>query len=178
MIIYVSGGCKNGKSSHAEDWAIRLSGGKPLYYIATMIPHDDEDRARIRRHIESRAGKNFITIERGRDIAGVIPELDTGGTYLMDSITALLGNEMFHDGIIDADAAERTVRDLKALAGSVANIVFVSDFIYADQGLYDEFTDGYLQGLAHIDRSMAEIADCVVEIVLAQPIIYKGSLPE
>ena len=178
MIIYVSGGCKNGKSSLAEDWAIRLSGGKPLYYIATMIPHDDEDHARIKRHIESRADKDFITIECGRDIAGIIPELDTDGTFLMDSVTALLGNEMFHDGIIDTDAAQRTAEQLKELAGAVSNIVFVSDFIFADQGLYDEFTDGYLQGLAYIDRSVAEISDCVVEVVLTQPVIYKGSLPK
>ena len=51
MIIYVSGGCKNGKSSLAEDWAKTLSGGKPLYYIATMIPHDSEDNARIERPV-------------------------------------------------------------------------------------------------------------------------------
>ena len=178
MIIYVSGGCKNGKSSLAEDWAGKLRGSEPLYYIATMIPHDDEDRARIKRHIASRAGKDFITIECGKNISEIIPQLDKKGTYLMDSVTALLGNEMFQGEIIDKDAGKRVADDLCKLANSVKNIVFVSDFIFSDQGMYDDFTDGYLKALAEIGIELAKISDCVVEVVLTNPIIYKGELPK
>ena len=51
MTIFLSGGCKNGKSTLAQHAAKKLAGDGPLYYIATMIPHDEEDRARIRRHL-------------------------------------------------------------------------------------------------------------------------------
>ena len=54
MSVFISGGCKNGKSFYAQ--RIAKAGGAPLYYIATMIPHDEEDLARIRRHRDERAG--------------------------------------------------------------------------------------------------------------------------
>lgn len=56
MTVFLSGGCKNGKSTLAEQIAVHLSRPGRLYYLATMIPHDEEDRARIARHVESRAG--------------------------------------------------------------------------------------------------------------------------
>ncbi|MBQ2041889.1 MAG: bifunctional adenosylcobinamide kinase/adenosylcobinamide-phosphate guanylyltransferase, partial [Firmicutes bacterium] len=68
MTIFISGGCKNGKSTIAEDCCAALACGGPLYYIATMQAYDDEDRARIKRHQNSRAGKGFITIEQPRDL--------------------------------------------------------------------------------------------------------------
>ena len=47
MNVLISGGCKNGKSFFAQQLAAELAAGRPLYYIATMIPRDDEDRARM-----------------------------------------------------------------------------------------------------------------------------------
>ena len=32
MKILISGGCKNGKSSYAQDLAVQLADGGPLYY--------------------------------------------------------------------------------------------------------------------------------------------------
>lgn len=49
MNIFISGGCKNGKSYHAQELARDMAreNSLPLYYLATMIPTDEEDRARI-----------------------------------------------------------------------------------------------------------------------------------
>ena len=47
MNYFLSGGAKNGKSSLAQDIVCAQPG--PRYYLATMIPHDDEDLLRIRR---------------------------------------------------------------------------------------------------------------------------------
>ena len=69
MIVFISGGAKNGKSSFAQDLAVRLARGGKRYYIATMIPCDEEDRDRIRHHIADRDGLGFETLEQGRDIA-------------------------------------------------------------------------------------------------------------
>ena len=65
MTVFLSGGCKNGKSTLAEQIAVHLSRPGRLYYLATMIPQDEEDRARITRHVESRAGLGFQTVECG-----------------------------------------------------------------------------------------------------------------
>lgn len=177
MKIFISGGCKNGKSSLAESCTCALSGGGSLYYLATMIPHDREDEERIERHVASRAGKGFITIERGRAITKCLETADPKGAFLLDAVTSLFSNEMFHDGIVDLDAAQRTADELKALAESVENIVFVSDYIYSDDVQYDEYTEAYRKGLALCDRTLAEVCDTVVEVCAGHPIVYKGKLP-
>ena len=106
MNVFISGGCKNGKSMFAQEIARDMAREQevPLYYLATMIPGDDEDRARIRRHIGEREGWGFTTIEQGRDILDALSQegVDSGGVFLLDSVTALLSNEMFRpDGITD-----------------------------------------------------------------------------
>ena len=74
MNVFISGGCKNGKSMYAQNIArdMAQSQNVPLYYIATMIPTDDEDRARIRRHLSERDGWGFETIEQGRRICDAL----------------------------------------------------------------------------------------------------------
>ena len=97
MNLFISGGCKNGKSFFAQEEAKKQAEekGVPLYYLATMIPADDEDRARIKRHLAERDGWGFTTIEQGRNICGALEKGEPEGVFLLDSVTALLSNEMF-----------------------------------------------------------------------------------
>lgn len=93
MIVLITGGAKNGKSSLAQNLAVKLAEGGKRYYIATMIPSDQEDRDRIRRHIADRDGWASETVEQGRDIAKVLTKADPNGSFLLDSVTALLLND-------------------------------------------------------------------------------------
>ena len=122
MRVFFCGGCKNGKSTLAERTVKALAGDGPLYYIATMIPHDEEDRARIRRHVAQRAGMGFITLEQGRNILGCLDKAGPEGAFLLDSVTALLSNEMFlPDGGFDPDAGDRVGAELRELASRAKN---------------------------------------------------------
>ena len=47
MRILLVGGSKSGKSSLAQEIAIKLADGGPKYYWATMEPTDREDDERI-----------------------------------------------------------------------------------------------------------------------------------
>ncbi|MEG0894098.1 MAG: bifunctional adenosylcobinamide kinase/adenosylcobinamide-phosphate guanylyltransferase, partial [Oscillospiraceae bacterium] len=145
MIVFVSGGCKNGKSTYAEKIAVALSkNAKPLYYIATMSPTDKEDEARIVRHQQSRKGLGFTTIEQPTDIDKIVDKYDVNGTYLLDSTTALLSNEMFlSDGSINKNSADSVSTQLTKLITKVKNIVIVSDYVYSDAVLYDQFIKLY-----------------------------------
>ena len=102
MNIFISGGCKNGKSLHAQELARDMAreNGRPLYYIATMIPHDQEDRDRIVRHLAAREGWGFTTLEQPLDLTALLSrqDVDKAGAFLLDSVTALLSNEMFREG--------------------------------------------------------------------------------
>ena len=62
MLILVSGGSASGKSEFAESLVLQ-SGCDRRYYLATMIPYDEECRRRISRHRKMRAAKGFETIE-------------------------------------------------------------------------------------------------------------------
>lgn len=177
MKMLFSGGCKNGKSTTAENCARALAGDKPLYYLATMIPHDQEDRERIARHVASRAGKGFLTVECGLHITDALAGLDCSGSFLLDAVTSLLSNEMFQGDKVDLSAGERVALELCALAEKVGSIVFVSDYIYSDAIRYDDFTENYRSALALCDRELAKVCDTVVEINLGVPILYKGELP-
>ena len=178
MTVFISGGCKNGKSALAERTAKALAGDSPLYYIATMIPRDQEDEARIRRHVAERDGMGFTTLEQGRNILELLPYAKEGGAFLMDSVTALLSNEMFQPGgVMDWDAGERVAGELAEFACACVNAVFVSDFIYSDAGRYDEYTEAYRRGLALCDKILARVCDTVVEVCSSSYILHKGELP-
>lgn len=116
MTIFISGGCKNGKSTLAEEMARRLAGSGNLYYVATMIPQDGEDMERIRRHVRQRAGKGFQTLEQGRRLEDCLDGACQDGTFLVDSVTALLANEMFPaDGPWDLQAGNGRLRSYAVL---------------------------------------------------------------
>lgn len=183
MNIFISGGCKNGKSYHAQELARSMAqeNNLPLYYLATMIPHDEEDDARIRRHLSEREGWGFDTIEQGVNICGALnvktvsgKEVDPKGVFLLDSVTALLSNEMFTEtGEVDFEAPLRLKQELVEFACKTGNTVFVSDYIYSDSYAFDDFTEPYRKGLALLDRSLACACDRVVEVSYGFKHIYK-----
>ncbi len=175
MSTFISGGCKNGKSTCAQRIAALLDA--PRYYIATMIPRDDEDRERILRHRLDRAGLGFETIECGRDILGALDRANAGGAFLLDSVTALLSNEMFAADGVHADAGTKIASELIEFVRRAPHTVIVSDFIYADATLYDPLTEAYRAALAHIDRQLARHCDNVLECVSGLVVVHKGEMP-
>ena len=174
MNVLITGGAKNGKSHYAQELArdMALEKSVPLYYVATMIPHDEEDEARIKRHIREREGWGFYTIEQGTDIMECLESrktlgepVDRNGVFLLDATTSLLANEMFReDGTFDRYAGERVAAELVSFAESTGNTVFVSDYIYSDARHFDEMTEVYRKALADIDRALAKVCDRVVEV--------------
>ena len=181
MIVFISGGAKNGKTSIGQELAVKLAKGGPHYYVATMIPSDEEDHDRIRRHIEDRVGMGFETIECERNILNCLKYADKSGTFLLDSATALLMNELFLDPIackMDIDAAYRCAEEMVEFVRSVGNAVVVSDYIFSDAQRYDQVTAVYRKCLAHIDRRMAEISDTVIEVSAGNLFVHKGVLPK
>lgn len=180
MTILLSGGAKNGKSHIAQDMALALADGGRHYYVATMIPCDEEDHRRIQHHLADRAGMGFETLECGKDILSCLEGADPNASFLLDSVTALYLNELYPDHETwapDPDAAGRCAAELCEFAGRVKNAVFVTDAISSDAAKYDSFTEMYREGLASIDRALAARCDTVIEMCAGIPIVYKGASP-
>ena len=181
MRIFISGGCKNGKSSHAQRLAIQqCAPGKPLYYLATMVPKDMEDMERIRRHQRERAGYGFETVEVSESLLSVLNgRINPAGSVLLDSITALLSDAMFaDDGTVDMEAYKRLADELLTLLRACPNIVLVSDWIFSDAWRYEALTEAYRKQLAWLDRKMAEACDVVLEATYGNLVTWKGNLGE
>ncbi|MDR1532371.1 MAG: bifunctional adenosylcobinamide kinase/adenosylcobinamide-phosphate guanylyltransferase [Clostridiales bacterium] len=185
MKIFISGGCKNGKSTHAQALALGRrkasrpqaashpqAASRPLYYIATMTPGDEEDQARIARHVEERRGLGFETVEIPRGIETLLEKCDCTGSFLLDSLTALLANEMFSGGF-DPLAPLRIREGLGLIFETVDDIVLVSDYIYSDAWRYDEFTTAYRRGLSALDIFCAQSCDRVLEACCGMVITHK-----
>lgn len=181
MKILILGGSKSGKSSYAERTALRLAKEGKRYYIATMIPFDEEDQKRIENHRNARNGKGFETIEMGRSIHKCLelPDTDPDAVFLVDSITALLLNEWFpdtHSQNADFSGTGRCLESLQNLASSTRDIVLVSDYIFSDAARYDEFTESYRAALASLHIALAESFDVVIELSAGNIICHKGEL--
>jgi adenosylcobinamide kinase/adenosylcobinamide-phosphate guanylyltransferase len=174
--IFISGGCKNGKSTHAQRIAkIQHNQLNKLYYIATMIPKDDEDHARIERHISERKGMGFKTVELPKDIIKLSGICEKNSSILLDSTTALLSNEMFTENKFNPSAHLKIGKELNSVLDIFSDIVIVSDFIYSDSLIYDEWTEAYRKGLAYIDKICAEKCDIVLEAFYGNLIVHKGA---
>ena len=170
MKAFISGGAKNGKTTLGQDLAVYLAAGEKHYYVATMISADAEDDERIRRHIADRAGLDFETIECPRHILSCLDTADRNGVFLLDSVTALLQNEIF-------PPKKNYARELLEFVRSVRSVVLVSDYIFSDAGEYDPMTEQYRRALAGIDRMLARECDTVVELAAGRRIVHKGVLP-
>ena len=175
MKIYITGGCKNGKSTFALNTARSMSGGRPMYYVATMNPSDDEDVDRIKRHRLEREGLGFATLEIYTGIEQCIEKTPLEGVLLVDSITALLANEMFGSGFADGSACMRVTEGLEFVLSRAKDIVMVSDYIYSNAEPFDVYTDMYMSALAAIDRRMAQLCDAVIEMSNGCAMFHKGT---
>ena len=178
MKIFLSGGCKSGKSHYAQRLAQAQKPARqtdPLYYVATMKPVDVEDTQRIDKHRQERDGWGFATIEQPTDIEKILDKCNHNHSFLLDSLTALLANEMFpSNGLVNERADEKIIGGLRQILDKVNNIVIVSDYIYSDALLYESLTEKYRKSLAEVDRAVALNCDVVLEAAYANIVVHKG----
>lgn len=176
MNIFISGGCKNGKSMHAQKLAKEMAEelNVPLYYLATMITKDGEDEARVLRHRQEREGWGFETIEQGKDVCQCLEKVDSNGVFLFDSVTALLENEMFNeDYSFNMEAGSKVSSELLEFASKTGNTVFVSDYVYGDGISYGNLTKEYMKALSTCDKALAQKCDKVIEVSYNSIIEFK-----
>ena len=175
MTALVLGGAGSGKSAYAEALLCAASRGAARVYLATMHPSDDESLARVERHRALRAGKDFSTLERCRDLKGA--ELPARCALLLEDVGNLLSNEMFSPEGGD-DAAEAVLDGIADLMARCETLVIVSNEVFSGGSSYGEGTVRYLSNLAYINRKLAAAADCVCAVSCGVAEFFKGSEAE
>lgn len=102
------------------------------------------------------------------------PPINPNGVFLVDSLTALLGNNMFgKNGSMKLDCFDDVRDDIYAFSTIASNIVMVSDSIGCDGIIFDQITEAYRESLARLEREIASYYDRVTEVSVGQIIDFK-----
>ena len=173
-IIFITGGCRSGKSRYALDYANRHFSKK--FYLATCEPLDEEMVRRIENHKRAR-GPEWQTIEEPVQIVEIVNRItDDGveaGVILLDCMTLWLTNLLlkWDDDRKVMDEVDRLADALRENPGSfiiVSNEVGMG-IVPADP-LGRRFRD--LSGMAN--QKLARQADTVIFMVSGIPMFLKG----
>ena len=170
-LIFISGGCRSGKSQFALDYANRHFHKK--IYLATCEALDEEMAKRIEDH-KKRRGSDWQTVEEPIKIAEAIRQHDDGAeVILLDCITLWLSNLLMRQKS-DHAIMEEVSRLMDMVNQVQTSFIFVSNEvgmgIVPAEPLGRRFRD--LAGMAN--QKIAEAANRVVFMVSGIPIFLKG----
>ena len=101
-------------------------------------------------------------------------ELEPGSDVLLECMSNLTANEIFDpSGAGKARAEEEILAGVSRLAHQARNLVLVTNEIFSDGYRYEEETMEYQRILGNINVRLAEMADCVTEVVYGIPVRIK-----
>jgi adenosylcobinamide kinase/adenosylcobinamide-phosphate guanylyltransferase len=171
-MIFITGGCRSGKSRFALDYADRHFSKK--LYLATGEVLDEEMARRVENHKKAR-GPEWRTVEEPIEIVDKISGYgNETEVILLDCVTLWLSNLLLRwDN--ESRIMEEVDRLRMAMKESRATLIVVTNEvgmgIVPDNPLGRRFRD--LAGTAN--QRMAEVADTVVFMVSGIPIFLKGA---
>lgn len=171
MFTLVIGGSGSGKSLLAEGLLEKCAG--PRLYIATMEPMDRESLRRIERHRQQRAGKGFDTLECYKGLSEAAEGLSPQDGILLECMSNLLANELFHPA---GGGREAALRGVDVLLTRCNDLIIVTNEVFSGGTEYEGDTMWYMKELAAVNRVLAQRADTVIEVVCGLPNVLKGVL--
>lgn len=92
---------------------------------------------------------------------------------LIEDIPNLLAGEMFKGTSFYPDVADKITADIMKLISACEHTVIVTNEVFSDGMIYDEYTTTYLREFGTINRRLAGYSDKVVELVCGIPCIVK-----
>ncbi len=170
-VIFVTGGCRSGKSQFALDYANRHFHKK--LYLATCEPLDEEMVRRIEHH-KLRRGSDWQTVEEPIKIAEAIKQHGKDmEVILLDCMTLWFSNLLMRKKE-DREIMNELDKLIDAIRQAQSSFVIVSNEVgmglVPGEPLGRRFRD--LSGMAN--QKIAEAADRVVFMVSGIPIFMKG----
>ena len=183
-IILITGGARSGKSTYAEETALKIGGS--ILYVATSIPFDDEMKARVQKHRERRPS-GWSTLEAYKDMDEHLRKsLEGKSGVLLDCITVMVTNlvlEVFKDidhiqpeeiEEAEAYAGREITRLLEAARRAEVPFILVTNEV--GMGIVPEYPSGrvFRDVCGRINQVLARAADEVYFCVSGIPMKIKG----
>lgn len=189
MIHFITGGSGSGKSAYAEEWIIQAN--MPYrFYVATMKIVGDEEKKKVNRHQNLRAGKGFVTLECPSVLElSALSQLEPkrqNCAVLLECMSNLAANELFcakRQGDISSEessleqradqAFERIKTGISQVDKWCDRFAVVSSEVFSDGIEYSPETMAYLRLLGRLNCWIAKKADRVTEVVYGIPLTVK-----
>ncbi|WP_320128043.1 bifunctional adenosylcobinamide kinase/adenosylcobinamide-phosphate guanylyltransferase [uncultured Sphaerochaeta sp.] len=176
QVSLIIGGGRSGKSSYAQDYALRSCKGTiSRAYIATAEAIDEEMRSRIAAHQADRADR-FITVEEPLEIARAIASLPASvNVVVVDCLTVWMGNLLFHKGL-SQDRFPQMDELVALLKDPPFDILLVTN----ETGLgiipSDAESRKFRDLAGWMNQDIARVAKNVILLVAGIPVAIKGTL--
>ena len=175
-LIYVSGGCRSGKSAYAQTLAESLPGRHA--YLATCPRIDDEMDMRIDRHQQERAGRGWETIEEPVALDQAVLNAQDVDVILVDCLTLWVNNllyvaEQHQQELTEADIEPHCHKFVNACRQGQQTVIVVSNEV--GMGLVPEnpLSRRYRDLIGRCNQLVAKAADEAIFMVSGLPLRLK-----
>ena len=171
-VIFVTGGCRSGKSQFALDYANGHFSGK--VYLATCEVLDEEMTRRVEGHRRAR-GPEWKTVEESlRMVERIEEHQKTAGVILVDCLTLWISSLLikWDDDLRILNEVERL---LSVFRQGAASLIFVSNEVGMGIVPADALTRRFRDLAGMVNQKIAVAADTVIFMVSGIPVFLKGT---
>jgi adenosylcobinamide kinase/adenosylcobinamide-phosphate guanylyltransferase len=170
-MIFITGGCRSGKSRYALDYANRHFSKK--IFLATSEALDEEMAQRIENHKKVR-GPEWQTVEEPVEIVNKINEHGGDGkVILIDCLTLWLYNLLMRwDN--DSRIIDETGKLINTIKQNPTSSILVSNEVGMGIVPADPLSRRYRDLLGAMNQRIAEVLDTVIFMVSGIPLFLKG----
>ena len=180
-IIFVTGGCRSGKSNFARKLGEALPG--PRTFLATCPILDGEMSRRIDKHRSERMNGEWVTIEETLEIENVLsnpnPNPILTRIFLLDCISLWVNNLLYEAsqkgyGLEEADIENNCKDVISATIPFDYTLIIVSNEVGLGIVPDNAMARKYRDLLGRANQVFAEAANQVVFMVSGIPLYIKG----
>ena len=175
--ILVIGGCRSGKSDHAQ--VLAETTGTRRLYLATCVPHDDEMRERVQQHRDKRQPP-WETLEIPVDVSGsIFSNKQKYDVILVDCLTLWVSNLLLSSpGNAEMDRALGSLEE--AIGAPGCPLIFVTNEVGTGVVPENRLARRFRDDAGRVNQAVAAAANTVIWMVAGIPVTIKpadGRLP-
>ena len=171
-MIFITGGCRSGKSRYALHYANQHFSRK--LFMATCEALDEEMARRIENHKKVR-GPEWQTIEEPIEIVRKIRESGRDGEVILIECLTLWLYNLLTKWDNDLKIIDETEKLIKTVKQSPACFILVSNEVGMGIVPADPLSRRYRDLLGAMNQKIAEALDTVIFMVSGIPIFLKGN---